>query len=141
MKTILKTIASMILAFGVVVFVMELAAHAQSLTLQANVPFDFWIGNTPMHAGEYTLRPPGVNPDLVLMEDDNGVSSSFLPAIRLGEASGSDLKLVFHRYGDEYFLSEIWNGSYRLGLLKTEKERERMASNAVLVQVTLIARK
>jgi hypothetical protein len=141
MKTILTTIASVIAAFGVVIAALGLVAHGQSLTMTANVPFDFFIGETPMHAGNYTLRPAGLNPGEILMKDDSGVSSDFLLAIPLDNTSAGELKLVFHRYGDQYFLSEIWDGSYKLGLPKSEKERELMASNAAPVQVALIARR
>jgi hypothetical protein len=141
MKTILTTIASVIAAFGVVIVAMGLVAHGQSLITTANVPFDFFIGETPMHAGNYTLRPAGFNPGEILMKDNNGVSSDFLMAIPLDNASGGEWKLVFHRYGDEYFLSEIWNGTYKLGLSKSKKERERTASNAAPVEVALMARR
>lgn len=141
MKRILLTITSMITAFGVVVVAMGLVAHGQSLTMNANIPFDFFIGETPMHAGNYTLQPAGLAPGEILMKDDNGVSSDFLLAIPLDNASGGEVKLVFNRYGDEYFLSEVWNGSYKLGLVKSKRERELTAYNAAPVEVALIARR
>jgi hypothetical protein len=34
-------------------------------------------------------------------------------------------RLVFHRYGERYFLAEVWNGADRAGrqLLKSQEER------------------
>jgi hypothetical protein len=141
MKMSLTIIASIIGAFGVVVVTIGLVAHGQSLTANAAVPFDFFVGKTPMHAGNYTLRPTSFDPGEILLKDDEGKSASLFIAFPLDKDSGGETKLVFHRYGGEYFLSQVWNGTYKLGLPKSERERELTASNAVTVEVVLIARK
>jgi hypothetical protein len=52
--------------------------------------------------------------------------------------------LVFHRYGNRYFLSKVWIAGYLQGreLPKSNKEKEQAlaVSNETRDQVTIVAR-
>ena len=54
-------------------------------------------------------------------------------------------KLVFHKYGDQYFLAEIWDGQSRIGIAFPESKREKelqIASNvATQPELVVIAMK
>jgi hypothetical protein len=98
-------------------------SHAQVL-IKANVPFEFCAGQAVHPAGEYAItRGPSFSA-LVLSAGRRGIEI-MLPKTtewRNSEAT----KLVFHRYGDEYFLAEIWSeldGSMRQ-LNVTPRERQ-----------------
>jgi hypothetical protein len=49
-------------------------------------------------------------------------------------------KLVFHRYGNEYFLSEVWTPGDEWGhrLSKTRREREIAATGSIHGSQTMI---
>ena len=53
-------------------------------------------------------------------------------------------KLVFHRYGNRYFLTQVWSAGSSLGreLPKSAKEKEQAlaAHNHASDQVTIVAR-
>ena len=54
-------------------------------------------------------------------------------------------RLVFHKYGDTYFLSEVWSSARSTGNClpksKTEGELSRRVSRAQISQVVLAARR
>jgi hypothetical protein len=78
-------------------------ANAQGRELKVNIPFDFTVGNTSMPAGEYTITAPFQE---VLELQAAGHSASVVSAeSNLESKSGS--KLVFRKYGDQYFLHEV----------------------------------
>lgn len=47
-------------------------------------------------------------------------------------------KLVFHRYGDQYFLSQIWTGSTRRDFSMSRKERELKKTAAAAGQTEIV---
>ena len=80
------------------------AANAQQPTLKANIPFDFTVGNTSMPAGEYTITSP-IQEVLVLRTA--GHSASVVSSESYAE-SKSGSALVFDKYGNQYFLHEVF---------------------------------
>ena len=115
-----------------VVTVFALATAAVSAKPQAankvvaSIPFEFSVGYKTLPAGEYTVRVIATAGDGLLIQNDDGTDSVF----RLSEATQgkakdkSHARLVFHRYGERYFLSEVWNGSDDIGrrLIKSQEE-------------------
>jgi hypothetical protein len=92
----------------------------------ANIPFEFSVGYKTMAAGEYSVRTVSSAGDALMIQSADGTSS----AVRLSDATErakdkSHARLVFHKYGDRYFLAEVWNGADRTGrqLLKSQEER------------------
>jgi hypothetical protein len=69
----------------------------------------------------------------------------------LTNAIGGDInlhtqdRLVFHKYGDTYFLSEVWSSARSTGnslpKSKTEGELSQRVSRAQISQVVLAARR
>lgn len=131
------------LAMLMLVVALATATSANSPTapsarhIQAEIPFEFSIGYKTMAAGEYRIQIVTSANDAVLIQRVDGKSS----ALRLSEATSgnakknkSQVRLVFHRYGERYFLAEVWNGSDTgRALLKSQEEKaieRELASNA-----------
>ena len=60
----------------------------------------------------------------------------------IGQSDSKPPRLVFHRYGDLYFLSQVWTGDGSLGhgfaVTQREKELERIgAEKLAVVRVAL----
>ena len=88
---------------GLLTLVGGSAVNAASPALQANVPFAFSAGNTTLDAGSYTVeRGSGPHGALILRSNHGGV----ILLVRPGEAAvaGKSTRLVFHRYGERYYL-------------------------------------
>ena len=78
-------------------------AMAQQLGLKANIPFDFSVGNTWMPAGEYSVTSP-LEGILELRSDNH---SAYVASSQNGYATNSGNRLVFDKYGDQYFLHQV----------------------------------
>ncbi len=96
----------------VLIALIPAALHAQMAIRQplfrVNVPFAFVAGGVHLPAGQYSVYHPG-DPYLVVIEKDDGRARSMAyvhpSAINADESS---TKLVFNKYGDQYFLSQVW---------------------------------
>jgi hypothetical protein len=86
-------------------FAMADNSFAQDRALRANVPFDFTVGSKLFPSGTYTIKSDS-SQLITIQNRDKGVSA-FSTVIQDGKKSGNGGKLVFHKYGDQYFLSEI----------------------------------
>jgi hypothetical protein len=113
-------------------------------TMRVNIPFDFVAGNTSLPAGEYWVETSGPTHTLLLIDRKDAISSAFIntnAAVSAGPQSES--KLVFNRYGDRYFLSQVWTAGYSTGrqLMKTAREKEIALTAKIETEgpVTLVA--
>ena len=113
-------------------------------TLQANVPFAFMVGNKTMPAGHY-LVDPSLNAKVMVIESADWKRSYSIIGTTvksLGDP-GIAAKLTFHRYGSEYFLSEVWSPGGQEGrrFPQTPRERELISQqSSPAAQVTLALR-
>ena len=90
-----------------------------------NVPFTFVVGSHHMQPGRYVVMTAA---DGALRIYDTEVSDNqlLLAVHSIQSNTPNDAKLVFHRYGDSYFLAEVWNGNNDIGkeLPKSKAEKE-----------------
>src|SRR6266566_141435 len=110
-----------------------------------NIPFAFVAGNATLPAGEYRVEKLNGNSAVVLIRcsDANAAAVVLSNAAQANERqSGS--KLVFNRYDNRYFLSQVWRaGSIRgreLMKSRSEKEISQSARFETKGEVTLLAR-
>ena len=88
--------------------VLAVSAHAQTSGAQrviARIPFAFNVGKTTLPAGKYTitvLNPTSDRKALQIRSLNGRASATVLTTTSNGHAS-DNAKLVFERYGDEYF--------------------------------------
>ena len=110
----MKALRSVVFALGLLLIVS--AAHAQSGAVSASVPFDFVVGNQVYAAGNYLLSPWGTVHESILIqsrgESQNGMVLTH-PCEKLNQAEKT--VLVFHRYGDQYFLEQVWLKGHTIG--------------------------
>ncbi len=113
------------------VIAASVSANAQSLNyrLTANIPFDFSVGSQKLPAGKYWIsRAQQSNGDMVVQIVSTDLHSNLtrftIPVLASNPAKNSSL--VFRRYGDDYFLAEIWPVGAVTGreLPKSRAERE-----------------
>lgn len=112
-------------------------AHAQSL-IRVDVPFSFSASSELLPAGEYTINRIGFHSALTLYSDQRGVEM-ILPLTVESRSDFEVPKLVFHRYGDEYFLAEIWTTNDTAVRTLAAHPRERqLAKTGVSPQVAVV---
>ncbi len=105
------------------------SANAQlSIPIRAKVPFDFNVGDKKLPAGEYTFsRLSGFSDNNVISVSgaDAGAhvfQSTFAAHVLTPKDKST---LVFHKYGDQYFLEQIWSGGEQAGSQVPESRSER----------------
>jgi hypothetical protein len=101
------------------------AAQNSTLHLTANIPFDFRSGSEIMPAGRYDIQT--VSNHVLLIRGADQRRAQFMSAYSAETLKPSDQgKLVFHRYGNRYFLYQIWSPGQSTGfqLPKSHSEKE-----------------
>lgn len=107
-----------ILSFLMILVVSS--AQAQSgREMTAKIPFSFSVGNKSFPAGEYRVTRLNTASDkaaLAIKSADGRMSKIVLTMpVRASEPRES-AQLVFTRYEDQYFLSQIWTPADQTGL-------------------------
>ena len=130
---ILNTILALsILTVGAVA---TASAQLPGTRMSAQIPFDFIVGEQTLPAGMYEVRRFGNDPYLLSIQnvDDRRDVAIFSTALRDEGDSIRQSELVFHRYGDIYFLAAIMSPydeiARELQSSKQERRMREMASN------------
>jgi hypothetical protein len=107
-KQILKGF-TMLLAIMTVAMVTAVAtANGQSQKSKANIPFEFVVGDQTLPAGAYAADTMTAGGN-VLRIRSVGSKDSALRLTIPASGNAKHAKLVFHRYGQRYFLAEVWS--------------------------------
>jgi hypothetical protein len=110
-------------------FLVSMAAGAPASAksvdaMRAQIPFDFHVGDELVPAGDYTVR--SLNDDESMLRITDGKHGA---AVNTNWAQGrtggeSRARLVFNKYGDQYFLAAVW-GADSTGRKLPASKRER----------------
>jgi hypothetical protein len=140
----MKNLRGLLVVAAAVLFAS--AAQAQEFGVKADIPFAFVVSNHVYPAGEYTVLT--INPDsdnLWLRGSGEMKQTVALTPIRCySRKTVESSKLVFHRVGDTYFLSQIWVQGNASGREFPESKREielaatQGKAERVIVAVNLI---
>jgi hypothetical protein len=118
-------------------------AYAQTPSrLRANIPFNFVVGSQPLPAGDYSVKQ--VSQVAIVFQSEDSRSSAIVLTTAVQAKKIQEVgKLVFNRYGDQYFLSQIWTPSESTGREVTKSRVEREIANKMSnpEKKTLIAEK
>jgi hypothetical protein len=93
--------------FAAAALVSAGSAMAQDHGVAVNVPFDFTINNTSLPAGNYTVGTDVDHPHMLVLRDQKNTVKALGVGMYDVEQPGKSGSLVFHQYGEQYFLSEI----------------------------------
>lgn len=129
MKTIFKTIT--LLSF----FVMLIGVGAQAqtdATMRAQVPFEFNINHQTLAADKYEVQVKRMGGTWALQISREGRTAGiyFVTQRTIRGAAPDTPQLIFHRYGEQYFLAQVRlsNDSEALTLPKSRLEEEVMTA-------------
>jgi hypothetical protein len=90
----------------------------------ANIPFSFQIGFCTMPAGSYSVELKGN--DVLSIKRDSGMAAMLVMWAATNRSS-PDSAIIFHRYGNEYFLREVRAAGNQGFLWTGETKAERRA--------------
>ena len=119
---------------------LTLGVTFASAQMRANIPFDFMAAGSNLAAGDYTLETIGDTDQMLQLCNLQQHRCVFMIASQVASKAYNDPgKLVFSRYGDQYFLSEIWSRSLVRTLPQDRRERQLAKSGAESVAAVITA--
>ncbi|MFN0108211.1 MAG: hypothetical protein ACKVZH_05090 [Blastocatellia bacterium] len=140
-------------AVAAISFLFVLSAvttFAQTPALKASIPFDFQINGKAMTAGQYTIAEPNSPRGTIIVR--GGEKTSAAVAIFRAEntkTANAETKLVFRRYGNHYFLTQmtVKGQTTAMELPETKAERavarelngRNLAGNKVTPEIVTVA--
>ena len=125
------------------------SAQAQSADrMVVTIPFEFSAGDKRLPAGEYSVKRTSATASaFTIQRTDSSAAAIVLAAVTLGggaEQQGGP-RLVLRRYGDVYFLAQVWMPDRNTGSQIPESRSERRLRREVAAkdgrseQVVLLA--
>jgi hypothetical protein len=119
----MKRIAAIAL-LAIANFAMAGTSFAQSNVVRVNIPFVFTVGNQLLPAGTYTIRTESER--LIAIKSHDKPIGMFTLVDRNAAKAPSGGTLKFHKYGDQYFLSEILCGWADINVTVPRSSTEKM---------------
>ena len=99
------------------------------------VPFSFKVGNKVLPAGEYKITADN-NQTVRVQKTDGKANAVTLTQRTRGTNNENAAKLRFRRYGDQYYLSQVWlPDSIGRELKKPRREVTDLAQNFSVVEI------
>ena len=137
-KQILKSLTMVTLVAGLMLVASVVSANGQSTSDQviADIPFDFVVADKTLPAGRYTVRAATSDGQGMSIKSGDGKSSAIILSNSVADKSKErHARMVFYRYGQQYFLAQVWSGDdYGRQLRQCKKERNlrrELASNGL----------
>lgn len=154
-KQIVNRLTMLTLVLGLALASTVVTANGQlsSQLVTADIPFDFIVADQTFSSGKYTVRKATNEGKVLSISSVDGKSSiRRLSNSAVDTNEGGKARMVFHRYGQQYFLAEVWSGDkYGRQLIESKmeghlrREQEKLASNGSksnyeIVEVVALAR-
>ncbi len=118
-------------AAGAVLLVGALGAKAGAAGdpgVRATIPFSFVVNSMTLPPGPYTVSMESLLGNVLMVRDQR--HGAFAESSNVEDAKGTHPRLVFHRYGDQYILREVWmSATEGKELPETRRERELQAAS------------
>lgn len=113
-----------------VLTIIAVSAFAGSaVVMRGEIPFDFYVENQLLPAGEYDFAMGVVGEETasnVTVRTKDGTVVAFLTTRSDSEAKATEGQLKFNHYSGKYFLSSVECPGYRANLKATTHEKEMM---------------
>jgi hypothetical protein len=121
---------------------LAVAASAQGAAAQAKrwlvlkAPFAFTVERQQLPAGEYRVQLQ--DGWLRVQSSDGKTSVNVLTMPVSGKTPEGHGEVVFHQYGDKYFLAQVWTPSHETGRETIESRDEMQLAKREKVQARVV---
>jgi hypothetical protein len=124
------------IVLGLILVLSAVPGHADDTKkIKVTIPFDFVVGSKQLKAGNYVVQSWGNSGDgALLFRSEDGDAQQIVFAVPVEtNKTGNHERLVFHRYGDEQFVAQVWfvGDEEGLELIPGTREKESAANRAV----------
>ena len=120
-------------------------AQMPGTEIRAMIPFDFMVRGKLLPAGKYDVKRIFDSPEGLMIQNEATHQTEVFETDPVdAQRTPTKARLVFHRYGDDYFLDEIWTPGVSTGreLVPTRTERRlsrELARNNDQAQTVVVA--
>jgi hypothetical protein len=98
--------------------------------LRADVPFSFHAGSTVLPSGKCTINRPSSTNSMILVRSGDRKAAYVMSNNKEKGNPAESSRLVFRRYGDQYFLAQIWTKGETAGLSFPVSKAEKKVMNS-----------
>lgn len=127
MRKQMYIMASIVILLTVSALTPAKAQSSACMSLKATIPFEFSVGKTTLPAGEYVITCTNRTSDQnnLQFRSKDGLARTLVQMhAAIGKASEA-AKLVFNRYGAQYFFAQAWMPYDRNGIEASKSRAER----------------
>jgi len=122
--------AYIIIAVIIALSTVSFTASAQTTSAQqftADIPFAFHVGGKRLPAGEYVVRciNPSSDVKVLQLRSVDGKSSILLRTSSVVGRMNKDTRLVFNRYGNQYYFAQAWLVAEKVGMQAVRSKQEK----------------
>ena len=121
---------------------ITLSAQTTSQRLMTvNIPFAFSVENHSLPEGEYRIFTVTPERSIRIVSSDGKHSAIVNTLPNYANLPSENSRLVFHRYGDEYFLTQVWTAGQDVARnpLSTKRAMEIASSGGKPQSFTVLA--
>jgi hypothetical protein len=111
MKSV-RTLITVCLLFTAVTLFAQTENHR---LMTVKVPFSFSVQDHSLPAGEYNIFTVLPERAIRITSTDGRYSAIVNTLPNYASSPSENSRLIFHRYGDEYFLAEVWTAGPDVG--------------------------
>ena len=97
-----------VVTLGLFFILALVTVQAQTARGEVNIPFDFYAGTAKLNAGAYQVKRMSDNAVAIRSADGKTTALVNAPLTIGARDSKSGRRLVFNKYGDQFFVSQIW---------------------------------
>jgi hypothetical protein len=83
--------------------------------MRVKIPFSFSVQDRSLPAGEYNIFTVLPERAIRITSTDGRYSAIVNTLPNYASSPSENSRLIFHRYGDEYFLAEVWTAGQDVG--------------------------
>ena len=126
-----KGLTMLMLVIGLALASAAVANGQSGQQVTAQIPFEFNVADQTMSSGQYQLNRVNGAGDVLAIRDTTGKSRAMrlTSPVIAKDQQDKGAKLVFHRYGSAYFLSQVWLDGRSTGREFAKSKQERAAEH------------
>ena len=106
MKSRIIRLAVLVVAVAFLSAFLQAQMVVKTPLFRVDVPFAFVAGGVHLPAGSYIISH--VDPSLIMIETQDGKARALVYVAIENSNSSTTAKLVFNKYGDQYFMAQVW---------------------------------
>lgn len=132
---------NLLLFAAALALVVTTVASAQSTKVKVTVPFSFIVNRATLPAGQYLVQSVDIEGKILAIRNvETNTTNLVMFNSCTSPASMKQTKIIFHRYGESYFLNRIWVAGNNFGHELSPSPREKeVAKDFSVHEVVLVA--